>query len=73
MAKSRFTIINADVILSSGSDNKVIDVRQNIVELSFFESLHKEYVDARMVMLDDFGFRTELSTTGTETIRSTVH
>ena len=72
MAKSRFTIINADVILSSGSDNKVIDVRQNIVELSFFESLHKEYVDARMVMLDDFGFRTELSTTGTERINIVV-
>ena len=72
MNKSRFTIINADVILSSGAENTVIDVRSNIVELSFFESLHKEFVDARIVMLDDFGFRSELSTTGTERINIVV-
>jgi hypothetical protein len=72
MNRSRFTIINADVVLSSGAENTVIDIRSNIIELSFFESLHKEYVDARIVMLDDFGFRTELSTTGTERINIVV-
>ena len=46
----------------------VIDVRDNIQELSFYESINKEYVDARIVLLDDFGFRNELNTTGTERI-----
>jgi len=71
MNNSRFTIVNADIILSSDTaeaESTTIDVRDNIQELSFYESINKEYIDARIVLLDDFGFRNELNTTGTERI-----
>lgn len=73
MAKSSFSILNADIILTSpGGSQRLVDIRNNIVELRFFESLHKAYVDASLVMLDDFGFRNELSIQGTERIRIVV-
>ena len=71
MNNSRFTIVNADILLSTDTveaESTVIDVKNNIQELSFYESINKEYIDARIVLLDDFGFRNELNTTGTERI-----
>jgi hypothetical protein len=68
-----FTIIRAEIILTS-SDTPVqrIDIRNNIVEVKFYENLMKPYVDARVKMLDDFGFRGMLSLQGTERIVITV-
>jgi hypothetical protein len=71
--QSRFNIINADIIFSSDKEqSNLIDIRSSIIELVFYESLHKAYVDARIVIIDDFGLRTQLSTTGTERISLVV-
>ena len=71
--QSRFTILNADVILSSDTDeSNIIDIRNNILELTFFEALTKSYCDARLVMIDDFGFRNDLSIQGTERINLVI-
>lgn len=71
--KTEFTILQADVILSSVTeDKKTIDISNNIIELTFYENLFKPYVDCRMVMIDDFGFRNSLSVQGTERIRLVV-
>lgn len=57
------------VILSSNSERtSVVDISKNIIELVFYESLSKPYVDGRLVMVDDFGFRNDLSIQGTERI-----
>lgn len=68
-----FTVIRAEIILTS-SETPVqrIDIRNNIVEVKFYENLFKPYVDARIKMLDDFGFRSMLSLQGTERIVITV-
>lgn len=71
--QSRYTIVNADLILSGDKElSNVIDIRNNIVELSFYESLHKSYIDCRIVMVDDFGLRNDLSTSGTERLSIVV-
>jgi len=71
--QSRFTIINADVILSSDTEEaNIVDIRNNILELTLFEALTKSYCDARVVMVDDFGFRTDLSIQGTERLSLVV-
>ena len=71
--QSRFTIINADVILSSDTEeSNIIDIRDNILELTMFEALTKAYCDARIVIIDDFGFRTDLSIQGTERVNLVV-
>lgn len=68
-----FTVIRAEIILtSSESPVQRIDIRNNIVEVKFYENLFKPYVDARIKMLDDFGFRSMLSLQGTERIVITV-
>lgn len=64
--QSRFTIINADLILSSTGENQVIDIRESIIQLQFFEHLNKPFVDAGVILIDDFGLRSSLSTSGTE-------
>jgi hypothetical protein len=71
--QSSYTIINADIILS-GTDGRVrlVDIKNSIVEIVFFESINKSYVDARIVMLDDFGFRNDLSIQGTERINLVI-
>jgi len=68
-----FTVIRAEIILTS-SETPVqrIDIRNNVVEVKFYENLFKPYVDARVKMLDDFGFRSMLSLQGTERIVITV-
>lgn len=44
-----FTIIRAEIILTS-SETPVqrIDIRNNVVEVKFYENLFKPYVDARV-------------------------
>jgi hypothetical protein len=69
MSASSFNIVKAEIYLaSSGKRTSVVDVAKNIIELVFFESLSKPFVDARLVLLDDFGFRNDLSIQGTERI-----
>jgi|SRR5210317_382020 len=71
--KTEYTILQADVILSSVKEDKtIIDISNSILELSFYENLFKPYVDCRMVLIDDFGFRSSLSVQGTERIRLVV-
>lgn len=66
---SPFTIVRADVILSSiSSEDLSVDIKNNIMEVKFYENLYKPYIDAKIVFLDDFGFRTSLSAQGTERI-----
>lgn len=66
---SPFTIVRADIILSSvSSEDLSVDVKNNIMEIKFYENLYKPYIDAKLVLLDDFGFRTSLSAQGTERI-----
>lgn len=68
-----FTIIRAEVILTSPeSPVQRIDIRNNVIEAKFYENLFKPYVDARIKILDDFGFRGMLSLQGTERIVITV-
>lgn len=67
---SEFSILQADVILSSVDDEKkVVDVRNKVVQVDFYENLYKPYVDARIVLMDDFGFKNSLSIQGTERLR----
>jgi hypothetical protein len=70
MNNTEFSILQADVILSSVSaDKQVVDIRNKVVQLDFYENLYKPYVDARIVMMDDFGFKNSLSIQGTERLR----
>lgn len=72
-SNTSFTIIRAEILLtSSESALQRIDIRNNVVEVKFYENLFKPYVDARIKMLDDFGFRGMLSLQGTERIVITV-
>jgi len=67
---SEFSILQADVILSSVDDEKkVVDVRNKVVQVDFYENLYKPYVDARIALMDDFGFKNSLSIQGTERLR----
>jgi len=67
---TEFSILQADVILSSvDAEKKVVDIRNKVVQLDFFENLYKPYIDARIVMMDDFGFKNSLSIQGTERLR----
>lgn len=70
---TEFSILQADVILSSVTDEKkVVDIRNKVVQLDFFEHLYKSYVDARIVLMDDFGLKNSLSIQGTERLRLVV-
>lgn len=72
-SKSSFTITEAIILLPNiGEDEKVIDIKSNVLELDFFEHLNKPYVDARIAILDDFGMKNTLSIQGTERIRLTI-
>lgn len=71
--KSRYSIINADVILTSSTgETQLIDIRNNVLEVVFYEHLNKPYVDANVVILDDFGLRSSLGTQGTERLSLTI-
>ena len=70
---SQFRILEASLILSSPSaEDTVIEISENILELQFFENILKPYVDGRMAVLDDFGLRTSIGSTGTERIRFVI-
>lgn len=71
--QSQFGILEASVILSSTkNEDQVVDVRGNIIEVNFYENLYKPYVDASIVIIDDFGLRTALSTEGTERLKIVI-
>lgn len=68
--QSQFGILEASIILSSVSnEDKVLDVRANIIELNFYENLYKPYIDASIVLIDDFGLKNALSIQGTERLK----
>lgn len=68
--QSQFGIIEASIILSSvRNEDRIVDVRANIIEINFYENLYKPYVDASIVINDDFGLRSALSIQGTERIK----
>ena len=69
MANSHFSILEASVILSSQDEDKVVDIRGNVLEINLFENLYKPYVDGTLVVLDDFGLRTSMNTQGTERLK----
>lgn len=68
--QSQFGLLEASLILSSvKNEDKVVDVRGNIIELNFYENLYKPYVDAQIVLIDDFGLKDTLSIQGTERLK----
>lgn len=70
---SPFSIISATLIVSSISEeNLSVEVKNNIIELRFYQNLFKSYVDAKLVLLDDFGLRNSLSIQGTERLVITI-
>lgn len=70
---SPFSIMSANLVVSSISeDNMSVDIKNNIIELRFYQNLFKPYVDAKLVLLDDFGLRNSLSIQGTERLTITI-
>jgi len=68
--QSQFGILEASIILSSvKNEDKVVDVRGNIVEVNLFENLYKPYVDSTIVLIDDFGLKKSLNIQGTERLK----
>lgn len=68
--QSQFGILEASIILSSVSnEDKVVDVRGNVVEINLYENLYKPYVDSTIVIIDDFGLKNSLSLQGTERLK----
>ena len=66
----QFGILEASIILSSvKNEDKVVDVRGNIVEVNLFENLYKPYVDSTIVLIDDFGLKNSLNIQGTERLK----
>lgn len=68
--QSQFGILEASIITSSTkNEDRVLDVRANVLEINFYENLYKPYVDATIAIIDDFGLRDALSIQGTERLR----
>jgi len=73
MASAEFAIIDATVILNRVDGTSLqVDISSQIMEFEVFEHLSKPYLDARLVFIDDFGFRDTLSVQGSEQIIITV-
>lgn len=73
MANAEFSIIDATVILNRVDGTSLqVDISSQIMEFEIFEHLSKPYLDARLVFIDDFGFRDTLSVQGSEQIVITV-
>ena len=71
--QSQFGILDASIILSSvKNEDKVVDVRGNILEVNFYENLYNPYVDATVAIIDDFGLKDALSTQGTERLKLVI-
>lgn len=73
MAKSPFSIVQADVIFNRTDGSQVeIDIRNNLIEFKTFEHISKSFIDASIVFIDDFGMKDTLSVQGTERLRILV-
>lgn len=71
--RSQFSIIEALVILSSVTgEEQGVDVLRNIRQLTLFENLYNPYIDAEIVLLDDFDLRKNLNIQGTERIKLVI-
>tara|TARA_R110000868_G_scaffold30953_4_gene113903 strand:+ start:14263 stop:15621 length:1359 start_codon:yes stop_codon:yes gene_type:complete len=67
---SDFSIIEAVLVASKSTGNDVeIDLRASLIEFTSYEHLQKPWVDARVVIVDDFGLKDSLSIQGTERFR----
>lgn len=67
ITSSPYSIVSAQVFSPSLPDGS-IEISRNILELNFFQNINRSYIDCRLVLLDDFGFRKTLSMAGTERI-----
>jgi len=68
--QSQFGILEASIITSStNNEDRVVDVRGNVLEVVFYENLYKPYIDATIAIIDDFGLRDALSIQGTERLK----
>ena len=71
--QSQFSILEALIITSSvNNEDRVVDVKSNIIELDFFENLYNPYVDALVVLIDDFGLKNALNIQGTERLKIVI-
>lgn len=71
--QSQFSILEALIISSQVSGQDIgVDVRANILEINFFENIYNPYIDARIVLLDDFGLKTSLNVQGTERLKIVI-
>ena len=71
--KNEYSIISAEMILESpNAPSLSVDVKANILELQFFENLFLPYVDAKMVITDDFGLRDLFGQQGLERFIITI-
>ena len=71
--QSQFSILEALVISSTVRNEEiVVDVLSNIKELRLYENIFNPYIDASIVLLDDFGLRTSLRVQGTERLKLVI-
>ena len=71
--QTQFSILEAVFIssITTGQDIAV-DVRASILEFNFFEDIYAPYINATIVILDDFGLKTALNVQGTERLKIVV-
>lgn len=65
--QSLYSLLEASVILSNGEVE--IDITAGVLEFVTFENLQRPWLDARIVVLDDIGLRSTMSTRGSERFR----
>jgi len=65
--QSLYSLIDATVVLSN--DKLETDITSSVLEFVTFENLHRPWVDARIVFLDDYGLRDAMSMRGSERFR----
>tara|TARA_R110000764_G_scaffold21872_1_gene54940 strand:+ start:1233 stop:2588 length:1356 start_codon:yes stop_codon:yes gene_type:complete len=70
---SQYSILEAAIISSSAtSEDNMVDIKSNVIELQFWEHIGKPYIDARIVFIDDMGLKEALGIQGTERIRIVI-
>lgn len=75
MSRNRtpYSLLEVTLLLPNADENNnLLDFRYNVLEINFFENLHKPYIDARIAVLDDFGMKDTVSMQGTERIRIVI-
>lgn len=69
---SDFSVIEATLIATQQAKQDVeIDLRSNLVDMTIYEHIHKPWIDARVVVIDDMGLKDKLNVQGVERFRIT--